>query len=366
MKNIPVKLAALAVLCVIAAAGCAVAPSTRTTDGEPIKVRVMDGVKELTISGPSDTLRIEWVGGGRITVNGSEVSVPAAYAPKGEFIYLNGRPYRGQLTVAGDKDFLMVIDEIPLETYIAGIINNEISSKWPKDAVKAQAVVARTYAAYQMKKRGNAAYHIDASTMGQVYKGAAAEDAAANDAVRATAGEILVYNDAPALTVYHSNAGGMTEDSAAVWGSAYPYLRSVDSPYDEAAPKYSWEFVVTAASFMDALRKGGYRLGEPAAVTLQDVTASGRARSLVISDGQGGAVAMSGEVLRKTLGYENIRSTIFEVARGADAFIFRGRGNGHGVGLSQWGAKGMAAAGYSYKEILRHYYPGAELVKIRP
>jgi len=345
-------------------AGCA----GTTTDvrglsnGRPIKVLVLNNAGSLTIAGKHDTLRIERDGSG-IRVNGSWTSLPAVYRPSDEFINLNGRPYRGTLTVEEGRGGLMVVNELPLEAYIAGIINNEVSSKWPRQAVMAQAVIARTYALYT-KKRATGAYDIEGTVMGQVYTGTRAEDAAATEAVSATEGQILVYDGKPALTVYHSNAGGMTEDSDAVWSSAYPYLRSVASPYDSSAPRYAWEYVISTDELKAALERAGHRLGEPVSVEAQSVTASGRAQSVVIRDNRGGAVAMTGEALRKTLGYGNIKSTIFKAERTASGFVFTGRGNGHGVGLSQWGAKGMADAGYTYQEILRHYYPGAELVRV--
>lgn len=358
------RIASLVTLSAVILAGCAGTSVKDAGRGEPIKVLVLNGAKELSISGRNETLRIEMDVNGGIMVNGRQAVLPAVYRPSGEFINLNGRPYRGVLTVEAGKGSLMVVNELPLEAYIAGIINNEISSKWPKGAVMAQAVVARTYAVYQKKRRASGAYHIEGTTMGQVYSGASAEDADAISAVSATEGEILAYDGEPALTVYHSNAGGMTEDSASVWSSAFPYLTSVESPYDEAAPRYAWEYTVTTAVFKAALNKAGHRIDEPVSVVPSSLSPSGRAKTVIIKDAQGSAVVMSGEDLRKTLGYGNIKSTIFKAELGADTFIFTGRGNGHGVGLSQWGAKGMADAGYSYKEILRHYYPGAKLVKV--
>lgn len=357
------RIASLVTLFAVILTGCAGTSVKDMEHSESIKVLVLNGAKELSISGRHDTLRIEKADNGSIMVNGRQTSLPAVYRPSDGFINLNGRPYRGVLTVEAGKDSLMVINEVPLEAYIAGIINNEISSKWPKSAVMAQAVVARTYAIYQKKRRASGAYHIEGTTMGQVYSGASAEDADAISAVSATEGQILVYNGEPALTVYHSNAGGMTEDSASVWSSAYPYLTAVESPYDESAPRYAWEYTITTAAFKAALNKAGYRLDEPVSVAPSALSPSGRAKTVTIKDAQGASVVMSGEDLRKTLGYGNIKSTIFKAEQGADAFIFTGRGNGHGVGLSQWGAKGMADAGYSYKEILEHYYPGAKLVK---
>jgi len=253
-----------------------------------------------------------------------------------------------------------------METYLVGIINHEISSRWPQDAVKAQAVVSRTYAMYQIKEaqRRNdpdSPYDIEGSVLGQVYKGTGAEDAPALEAVQATAGEVITHNGELALTVFHSNAGGRTEASRDVWRRDYQYLTSVASPYDADSPGYAWEFAAPAVELGRLLSAAGYAMGEPASIRIKEQTRSGRVKRLDIKDASGRSVELSGEELRKAVGYSAVRSTIFKVERSGKVFLFKGVGSGHGVGLSQWGAKGMAEKGYSYREILRHYYPGTSI-----
>ena len=250
-----------------------------------------------------------------------------------------------------------------MEAYIAGIINNEISSKWPEDVIKSQAVIARTYALFNMRKRQNLPYHVESSVMGQVYSGASVEDNAAIKAVQATAGEILVFDGEPALTVYHSNAGGMTDSAREIWRRDYPYLLPVESPFDASAPKYEWEFALPAESFKGLLSSGGLPALTPQEITVLDTTSAGRVKLIALRDGSGKEARLSGEELRGAVGYSNLRSTFFAVEKDGDRFIFKGRGSGHGVGLSQWGAKGMAENGYSYREILDHFYPGTELTR---
>jgi len=331
--------------------------------GEKIRVLVLGGVSSLNVKIGGNFWRVRATSPGYVLVNGREKRLPIRFYPEKDLIYLNNRPYRGDIEIIGGRKGLEVVDELFLESYVAGIINNEISSKWPKDAIKSQAVIARTYAIYQKKKRADAAYDVEGSVMGQVYNGAATEDSASFAAVNETRGEILEYNGEPALTVYHSNAGGMTESSKEVWAHYYPYLNSVSSPYDSAAPNFYWEFTLDAGTLKDLLDTYGYSIGKPSTIYIEAITPSGRVKTIVIKDSGNRTLRLTGEDLRKIIGYSTLKSTIFEVGVKGRLFNFKGKGSGHGVGLSQWGAKGMAENGYSYKDILGHYYPGVAIEK---
>lgn len=333
--------------------------------GDRIKVLVLKGAKEINIK-DSDrgALAIKREALNKIKVNGKEKDLPLRLSPKNDFIYLNGKPHRGTLEITDSKNGLMVVNELYLESYLVGIINNEISSRWPDDVIKTQAIIARTYAIHQRNNRRKERFHLEGTVMGQVYSGVGKEDSSAIKAVKDTQGEVLTFDGEPALTVYHSNAGGKTEDSSNIWYRGYPYLMPVESPYDEEAPKFEWEFTLPASSLKELLNSAGYRLEAPEELKPAEVTASGRVKTILITDANGKSVKLSGEDLRKIIGYSTLRSTMFEVKKDSDIFVFKGKGSGHGVGLSQWGAKGMAENGYSYKEILKHYYPGTDLKKI--
>jgi stage II sporulation protein D len=183
-------------------------------------------------------------------------------------------------------------------------------------------------------------------------------------AVNDTRGQVLTYRSKLALTVYHSNAGGRTDASADVWSGDYRYLRSVKSPYDAVSPDYSWSFTMPAAVLENLLVVGGYDVGSPVSVRVKARTPGGRARKVRIRGSGGRAVELEAEKFRKIIGYSALRSTKFKVKRRGSLFLFNGKGSGHGVGLSQWGAKGMAENGYSYRQILKHYYPGTKLKKV--
>lgn len=347
------------VLCLTLSAVSSVAAA-----GRSIRVLVLKGEPSLTVTGAGESpVEIKAEGGKAAPVNGKKAAWPLKLSPAGEFLYINGRPYRGSAEVTESREGLRVINELSLESYIAGVINNEISSKWAVEAVKAQAVVARTYAVHQMNNRTDAPYDIEGTVMGQVYRGAASEDEAATKAVADTAGEILTFAGEPALTVYHSNAGGMTDSSREIWAEYYPYLLSVTSPFDKDAPRYAWEFAVPALSLKALLAGAGYEIGELLDIKCDEMTAAGRVKSLVISGSSGSGVRLRGEDLRRLIGYSYLRSSLFSAEKKGGLFVFRGRGSGHGVGMSQWGAKGMAESGFSYAEILRHYYRGTVLKK---
>lgn len=361
MKNRRWLLILFIVVCI---SGCLRIIPGEARGGNKIRILVLNGPTTLSIkSSDKGAFTIKREGPDMIKLNGRLKELPVTVYPRGEFIYIDGRPYRGSIEIAEGRGGLMVINELNLESYVTGIINNEISSKWPTDVIKTQAVIARTYAVFNREKRARNKYHVEGTVMGQVYGGAASEDPVAKKAVMDTAGEILTFGGEPALTVYHSNAGSMTEASSEVWANDYPYLRSVKSPFDEEAPQYYWELPIHSGVFAAYLRKAGHQIGAPVEVEIIERTLAGRVKAAVIRDSDGAFIKISGEDLRKAVGYSGLKSTLFEVSKTEDLFVFKGRGSGHGVGLSQWGAKGMAEEGYSYREILKHYYPGTDLVK---
>ncbi len=344
---------------------------TELEHGHKLRVRVIDGRKTIRVNGAKGTgngVNITRLGAAHAKVNRKKVELPIHLTPVKNFIYLNGRPYRGVVDIYAAEAGLMAVNELYVEPYIVGLINHEISSKWPEAAVKAQAVVARTYALHEKQRNRNLGlddrFDIDGSVLGQVYRGANGEDDFAVSAVRETEGQVLTYRGKLALTVYHSNAGGFTESSANVWGTGYPYLRSVKSEYDKGSPGYSWRYAITPQRLALRLKRAGFKVGKPEELTVIERTGSGRVFKIEVL-GAKEPVIISGKEFRAAIGYDFIKSTRFNVSRSGSVFSFTGTGLGHGVGMSQWGARGMAAAGYSYKEILRHYYPGTSLGIIR-
>jgi stage II sporulation protein D len=262
-------------------------------------------------------------------------------------------------------DGILVINDLPLEEYLVGLINCEISSLWPLEAVKAQAVVARTYALFQKRTRRGALYDVESTVLDQVYQGCMLEDSRAVRAVQETAGEVLLYEGKPVQAFYHSTCGGHTELPENVWGFSLPYLIDRECSYCSTAPSYRWEQRLSLPRIEAALRRQGVIEGHLSSVKEGRRSRGGRLVELTIVDGRG-ARAISAPLFRKAMGYDLLPSTAFTIQRTGEELLFKGEGKGHGVGLCQWGANGQAQEGRSYRQILAYYYHDVCLTRLYP
>ena len=277
---------------------------------------------------------------------------------------VDGRAYRGAIEVLRTSEGLAVVNELPLERYLAGTLSREMYADWPREALRAQAVVARTYALYRRDRRGRATYDLDAGTSSQVYGGVAAETPAVWRAVGDTRGEVLVYRGEAIFAAYHSTSGGRTASSEEVWGQKLPYLRSVEVEGEEDSPDAYWRVRVSRTTLGRALDRLGLDVGSLRDVRVVERSESGRARWLRV-EGSEGTARVEGRRLRSALGEGKVKSTKFEIRSVADGFLIVGSGRGHGVGMSQWGARALAQRGKGYRKILSTFYPGAKLVRER-
>lgn len=275
-------------------------------------------------------------------------------------LLVNGKPYRGMAEAVPSDRGILIVNELPLEDYLVGLINCEISSAWPMEAVKAQAVIARTYALYRRKLRMNTPYHLESSVLDQVYNGSLIEDSRARRAVSETSGQVLTHNGSVIQAFYHSNCGGKTEASENVWGMSLPYLRGVTCEYCQGNPSSVWTQKLELAQIEERLRTAGFRIAAVIDIRPGPLNSRGRLKQVTITS-NGGDLTLTGDQFRKVLGYGVIKSTNFSVRIKDGTAHFSGLGNGHGVGLCQWGAKQRALAGFSYTEILTYYYPGTVL-----
>lgn len=278
-------------------------------------------------------------------------------------VYVNSKPYRGVAEISLVDKGLLVVNELPLEDYLVGLINCEISSAWPIEAIKAQAVIARTYALNRKESRKNALYHLESSVIDQVYDGCLIEDSRARRGVMETAGEVLIYNGAIIQAFYHSSCGGKTESSENVWGASLPYLKGVDCQYCLTAKNSAWEQKLALKDIEDKLKNAGFSVSGVKNVRAGIRNNRGRLKSILI-DSARGETEVAGDQFRKAIGYGVIKSTNFTVKVSNGEASFSGLGNGHGVGLCQWGSKQRALDGFNYAEILSYYYPGTELKKL--
>ena len=278
-------------------------------------------------------------------------------------IKVNGKRYRGTIEIVRDKSSLLLINELNLEDYLVGLINQEISSRWPMEAVKAQAVVARTYALYQKKNRKYPTYDLESTVTSQVYSGIESEDELARQAVKETEGEAAYYNGEMIQALYHSSCGGNTEAALEVWGKEIPYLKSIKDPHCTEAPNYFWQYKIDLNGLRDRLRRFNSGIGKIESVSILKRSSSGRVTRISIRHSKGSFV-IEGKDFREALGFENLRSTDFTLKIKGDSVSLAGSGGGHGVGMCQWGAKGMAEEGKSYIDILKWYYPGVTIKRM--
>jgi len=372
--------------------------------------------------------------------------------------------FRGNIRISGAPDGLAVINVVDSETYLRGVLKMEANPAWPNEALKAQAIVSRTYALRRISGSNGREYDVSDSIESQVYRGVNAEDPRCDAAIRSTQGIVLSYGGSIAFTPFHSDSGGNTADIRDVWGGSYPYLSALKEPVSYASPNSAWKRQLSASEIESILLRLKKSVGRISNVSVQAADSAGRAVTLLFS-GSGGRVSVKAHDFRMAAGPSVIKSTLFTItpngspavasaaptskprqeeiaggrqtsakprsiplsttpmsfreeqalmtlteqgafsteelldmlkrpetrkgylieainrskdsnnprvvtptepnseSGGGQSFLFTGKGWGHGVGMSQWGAKAMAEAGWSHKEILRHYYPGTELTR---
>lgn len=268
-------------------------------------------------------------------------------------LLVNGSHYIGNIEIWKDRTGMYLINELPLEEYIKNVVSAEVGTNWDMEALKAQAVISRTYALYQKGLNSTPQYDLTSSVLHQVYKGTSV-DTRISYAVMTTEGEVLMYNGKIIETLYHSTCGGMTEDSEEVFGKSYPYLRPVAARCD-LSPYSLWERKIPVEEIEKALNISGIQK-----ISIKSRTATNRAKTLEVSHA-GGSLVVKCTDMRKLLGWSRLPSTNFEISKDSSIFVFEGKGYGHGVGLCQWSALQMAREGKSYREILSFFYPGTSL-----
>lgn len=277
--------------------------------------------------------------------------------PSGDgLVWINGGWYRGRTEIVRQGQQIIAVNRVDLEEYLYSVVGSEAIPSWPQEALRAQAVAARTYALYQRSKSTNSLYDLDTTTDTQVYKGLSREYVTTHEAVKATAGQVITYNGKPILAAFHSSSGGHTENVEDVWSSPLPYLRGVVD-YDQSAPVFQWTKSFSSTELSRHI--GG--VGTIKAMIPEQTTPRGRIIAMKIV-GDRGTKILKGGTLRQAL---DLRSTLFTVSSTQGIFQLLGRGYGHGIGLSQWGTYYLAEKGTDYKKILAHYYQNARLTKIR-
>jgi stage II sporulation protein D len=274
----------------------------------------------------------------------------------------NGKLYRGGFERSGDQ----IVNVVDLEDYLYSVVSREMPARWPPAALQTQAICARTYVLQRSDPRR--AYDLVPSELDQRYDGIDGETPAGNAAVDTTAGAVLLYGGAFARVAYSSCCGGHTESSSDAWGNTpVPYLSGVVCTSCSDSPNYRWDrsldFATTASSLATVLPPAS-RLDD---IRISDRDSSGRVRSVELVTDQG-STAVTGSAFRRAVGPRVLPSLLLtNVQRMPDgsALLIDGGGLGHGVGLCQWGARGMAISGKTAAQIVSLYFPGTGLSNLK-
>lgn len=274
-----------------------------------------------------------------------------------KFIFKEDEKVRVKQTESGN------IVEVPLEEYVAGVVAGEMPITFETEALKAQAVAARSYVLKKIEQNYKNSYDVVDTVLNQVYLDDESLKNKWKDkyeeriqkikkVVLDTKGEYLTYNGKVIEAFFFSTSSGLTENCEEVFVEALPYLRSVDSHYDEISPVYETEKVMNYTEFCNKLGIENIPLN----INITKTTSTGRIKNITIN-----GVNFTGNQVTQKLG---LRSNYFEIKQDNDNIIVTTKGYGHGVGMSQYGANGMAKEGYTYKDILNHYYTNVEISKI--
>ena len=278
-------------------------------------------------------------------------------------IWVGQKRFSGKLNLFVLDSEILVVNVLGIEKYLSSVVGSEMPTKWPIEALKAQAIASRTYA---LKQKGNNLFDIDSTQKNQVYNGLESRTYKTIRAVKSTRSLVLTYKNKLINALFHSSSGGMTENSQDVWKNKYPYLSSVKD-FDKNNPKFRWQKKISSNKLMDLFPK----IGGLKNIEILDITSTGRVKNVKLI-GAYGSDQISGLVLRKRLDLKSnfVRFKFFEEELSNKSptkkgLIVIGQGSGHGVGMSQWGAKYLASKGQKAERILKHFYRGVEIKTFR-
>ncbi|MEH1834478.1 MAG: SpoIID/LytB domain-containing protein [Nostoc sp.] len=275
------------------------------------------------------------------------------------FVYIGERWYRGRTLVVPTEKGLTAVNWVDDQEYLYSVLGGEMDASWPQEALKAQAIAARTYALYERERqRNNPIYDLgNTPDHWQIYKGIISESPATYAAVDSTLGQVLTYKNRIILSVFHACSGGHTENVEDVWGSNEPYLRAVQD-YDQNIRECNWVKTFSPTEISAKFPEVGNVKD-----IIPETYSPFRSVKVLKIVGNKGTKVLQGEEVRTAL---KLKSTRFSVTKGVDgSFVLQGLGFGHGLGMSQWGAYNLARQGVNHLQILGHYYQGVALTPIQ-
>ncbi|MBL0349372.1 MAG: SpoIID/LytB domain-containing protein [Elusimicrobia bacterium] len=334
------------------------------------------GPGDYLLEGPAPRKRLTLKKAARLQIAGAGfivnkarwgASVILAPTTPADEVWLNGRPYRGRLEVTRTGPAFRVVNLISVEDYLRGVLQMETSDTWPEQALKAQAVISRTYALRNRGRHGRQGFDFCREPHCQTYGGAQAERRLTDAAVDATRGEVLVDRKHRLVgTVYHSCCGGSTESAENVWErGGQPYLAPVSCKWCRGSPHYTWTAKVSNELVTRSLQTGGVPVGTVRALGILSHTPSGRVYRVRVY-GDRDTVDLKANVFRNLVDPRLIRSTFWSgLSKRGNVWQIHGRGWGHGVGLCQWGMRSLAEKSMNYGQILRYYYRAVSIDDFR-
>ncbi len=279
-----------------------------------------------------------------------------------EMVQIEGRTYRAALRVQkNEKGKLLLVNEIAIDEYLKGVLPGEVDPRWHMEALKAQAVAARTFALFQALKNPEAPFFLTNDVKSQVYTGKNSEHIRTSEAVDATRGQVLTYRGMLFTGYFHSSCGGRTTSADAVW-HAIPIvpLSGVTCGFCAGNKYDSWKSEFTFEEIRKKLNDRGYKFGTIKRIDELDHDRSGRIKRVAIHH-SAGTRNMPASDFRLFIGADKMRSTLAKFQNSGGKLLITGKGWGHGVGMCQWGSKTMAERSFQYDNILRFYYPGSQI-----
>jgi stage II sporulation protein D len=278
---------------------------------------------------------------------------------------LDGKQLVARVRITARRGELLAVAVVPLEEYVAGVVSREAPPGFHPEALSALAVAARTYALMSMGKPRDPTHDVVAGVEDQVYGGMDNVADVFRKAASSTRDEVLAWRGGLARAVYHSACGGRTENAKDAWGTDVPYLRSLACDDCRDSTVFRWDYRMTAKEGRRVALSLGVRAAQDLRLDVTERSSTGRAsRVRLASDRVSREV--SAAAFRREAGYARVRSLKMEIVPVGNGWVFSGQGYGHGVGMCQWGANGMAKGGRTYREILARYYPGTALSRSAP
>ena len=319
--------------------------------------------KKYKVSAPG-TLAVKALGGGKIQLGTLQAAQTIILEPaQGTLLTWNKNVYSGKIFIIPAASSFHLVEHAPLETYLYGVLPYEMSYTWPPEALKAQAVAARTYTLKSLESVKNQNFDLYSDVRSQMYKGGGKQYDSVKKAVDETRGQVLTFDDKLFYTYYHANCGGGTDDVRS-WNpgaASIKPLSGASCTYDSHSKSHSWQMNISHAKVLAYAKTVGLT-GTLKSIKIARKTDTGRATNLTLRTSKGSKTVACGKFRLAT----GIRSCkIDKISVRKNDVQFSGKGYGHGVGMCQDGANGMAKSGKDYRKILKNYYPGAKIAEIK-